>query len=200
VARRALITGIAGQDGSLLAELLLAEGYEVVGSVRSLSGNLANLDAIRDRLELVELDLAGERAVAETLALHRPDEIYNLASVSLVPRSWQEPVRTALVGVVGVTVLLEAIRRGRRQEKAGHDRVDRLVLPRGGGDGLGPREARGGVAHHRAGGDERVRSTLARPSLPFDGDFNLLTSDQTLLQQKVAKRETAGGPIDQKDR
>ena len=56
------------------------------------------------------------------------------------------------------------------------------------------------VSRHRAGGDERVRSTLARPSLPFDGDFNLLTSDQTLLQQKVAKRETAGGPIDQKDR
>ena len=112
MARRALITGIAGQDGSLLAELLLAEGYEVVGSVRSLSGNLANLDAIRDRLELVELDLAGERAVAETLALHRPDEVYNLAAISLVSRSWQEPVRTAQVGVVGVTVLLEAIRRG----------------------------------------------------------------------------------------
>ena len=111
VARRALITGIAGQDGSLLAELLLEKGYEVSGTVRSLGEPLENLAAVRNRLELVELDVTSGRALEDALALFRSDEVYNLASISVVPRSWEEPVRTAEVGAVGVAALLEAIRR-----------------------------------------------------------------------------------------
>ena len=107
----ALVTGIGGQDGSLLAELLLERGYRVVGTVRDLSAPYENLAAIRDRLELVELDLARLDAVEEALRSWEPDEIYNLASVSLVPLSWEDPLGSATLGVQGVTSLLEGVRR-----------------------------------------------------------------------------------------
>jgi GDPmannose 4,6-dehydratase len=111
-AKRALLTGIAGQDGSYLAELLVSEGYDVHGVVRpTASGPFEKLAAVRDRVELHESDLLDERAVVELLSAIGPHEVYNLASPSFVPRSWREPVRTAEFAAVGVTLLLETIRR-----------------------------------------------------------------------------------------
>jgi GDPmannose 4,6-dehydratase len=110
--RRALIIGIAGQDGSLLAELLLAEGYEVFGVVRQpTSTTFANLDTIRDQVELVQADVLHELSLVDVLSACRPHEVYNLASPSFVPMSWRQPVLTAEFAAVGCTALLEAIRR-----------------------------------------------------------------------------------------
>jgi GDPmannose 4,6-dehydratase len=110
-ARRALITGIAGQDGSLLAELLLDEGYDVVGVVRrTTSEQFENLSAIRERIELVQADLLDELSLVDALKECRPHEVFNLASPSFVPMSWKQPVLTAEFAAVGVTALLESIR------------------------------------------------------------------------------------------
>ena len=110
--RRALIIGIAGQDGSFLAELLLAEGYDVFGVVRQpVDGRFDNLEAIRDRVELRQADVLDELALVEVLSSYRPHEVYNLASPSFVPMSWRQPVLTAEFAAVGCTALLEAIRR-----------------------------------------------------------------------------------------
>jgi GDPmannose 4,6-dehydratase len=108
--RRALVTGAAGQDGSYLSELLLAEGYDVVGVVRDSGGTYESLGEVRDRIELVEVNLLDQDALAATLRAHRPTEVYNLASPSFVPRSWEHPVETAEFAAVGVTSLLEAVR------------------------------------------------------------------------------------------
>ena len=109
--RRALITGIAGQDGSLLAELLLGEGYEVFGVVRrATSEHYENLEAVRDRVELLQADLLDELSLVDALKTCRPHEVYNLASPSFVPMSWKQPVLTAEFAAVGVTALLESIR------------------------------------------------------------------------------------------
>jgi GDPmannose 4,6-dehydratase len=111
-ARRALIIGIAGQDGSLLAELLLGEGYDVFGVVRQpASSRFDNLEAIRGRLELMQADVLDELSLVDVLSSARPHEVYNLASPSFVPMSWRQPVLTAEFAAVGVTALLEAIRR-----------------------------------------------------------------------------------------
>jgi GDPmannose 4,6-dehydratase len=111
-ARRALIIGIAGQDGSLLAELLLDEGYDVFGVVRQpTSSRFENLDAVRNRLELMQADVLDELSLVDVLSSTRPHEVYNLASPSFVPMSWRQPVLTAEFAAVGVTALLEAIRR-----------------------------------------------------------------------------------------
>ena len=107
---RAIVTGVGGQDGSYLAELLLERGYEVVGIVRRLDTAYENLAAVRDRLELVQADLLHQDALVAVLRAHRPREVYNLASPSFVPLSWREPVATAEFAAVGVTSLLEAIR------------------------------------------------------------------------------------------
>jgi GDPmannose 4,6-dehydratase len=109
--RRALITGIGGQDGSLLAELLLAQGYAVVGIVRSLAQPVPNVAEIRERLDLVELEVASIEAVADALSSWGPDEVYNLASPSFVPLSWEDPLQTVEVSALGVAALLEAVRR-----------------------------------------------------------------------------------------
>jgi GDPmannose 4,6-dehydratase len=108
--RRALVTGAAGQDGSYLAELLLGEGYDVVGVVRAPDAVHESLAEVHDRIELVEVDLLDEEGLAATLREHRPTEVYNLASPSFVPRSWDYPVETAEFAAVGVTSLLEAVR------------------------------------------------------------------------------------------
>jgi GDPmannose 4,6-dehydratase len=108
--QRALIVGIGGQDGSLLAEVLLERGYDLAGVVRG-RGSYANLDGFRDRVSLYEADLVEEAPVVRSLEEFRPHEVYNLASVSFAPASWEEPVLTAQVGAVGTTVLLESIRR-----------------------------------------------------------------------------------------
>ena len=109
-ARRAIITGIGGQDGSYLAELLLERGYEVVGTVRRPDAVYENLASVREQVELVQAELLHEDALVAVLRAYAPHEVYNLASPSFVPMSWREPVRTAEFAAVGVTSLLEAIR------------------------------------------------------------------------------------------
>src|SRR6058998_480445 len=108
--RRALITGIGGQDGSLLAELLLERGYAVAGVVRPGAAEYPNLEPVRERIDLHEADLLDQRSLAAALDSARPDEVYNLASPSFVPASWERPVTTAEFAAVGATSLLEAIR------------------------------------------------------------------------------------------
>ena len=107
---KALITGVGGQDGSYLAELLLEHGYDVVGIVPRPDAEYENLAAVRARVELLHADLLDEGELARVLREHGPREVYNLASPSFVPMSWREPVRTAEFAAVGVTALLEAIR------------------------------------------------------------------------------------------
>ena len=110
--RRALIIGIAGQDGSLLSELLLREGYELYGVVRQpASTRFENLEAIRSDLELLQADVLDELSLVDVITSCRPHEVYNLASPSFVPMSWRQPVLTAEFAAVGCTALLEAIRR-----------------------------------------------------------------------------------------
>src|SRR6516165_1524600 len=109
--RRALITGITGQDGFYLAELLLEKGYEVHGMVRrSSTEKFDRIDHIRDRLTLHQGDLLDQRSLVDTLRAARPDEIYNLAAMSFVAASWVQPTLTAECSGVGVTRLLEAMR------------------------------------------------------------------------------------------
>jgi len=107
---KALITGVGGQDGSYLAELLLEHGYDVVGIVPRPDAEYENLASVRARVELLHADLLDEGELARVLREHGPREVYNLASPSFVPMSWREPVRTAEFAAVGVTALLEAIR------------------------------------------------------------------------------------------
>jgi GDPmannose 4,6-dehydratase len=111
MAKTALITGITGQDGSYLAELLLHKGYHVCGMVRrSSTENFQRIEHLRDRIELLQADLLDQTSIAAVLARVRPDEVYNLAAMSFVPTSWQQPVLTAEFTAVGVTRLLDAIR------------------------------------------------------------------------------------------
>ena len=109
--RRALITGISGQDGSYLAELLLDKGYEVHGMVRrSSEEKFERLSKIRDRIQLHQGDLLDQYSIASLLAAIKPDEIYNLAAQSFVPTSWSQPVLTGEFTALGVTKMLEAMR------------------------------------------------------------------------------------------
>jgi len=109
--RRALITGITGQDGSYLAELLLEKGYEVHGMVRrSSSETFQRLAAVRDRLVLHTGDLLDQRSLVDVMRASEPAEIYNLAAMSFVAASWSQPVLTAEFTGVGVTRMLEAMR------------------------------------------------------------------------------------------
>jgi len=110
-APRALITGISGQDGSYLAELLLEKGYEVFGVVRgSPLGRHPNLAAIRDDVTLLQGDLLDQMTLLDAISRAEPDELYNLAATSFVPASWRQPVMTAQFTAVGVTAILETIR------------------------------------------------------------------------------------------
>jgi GDPmannose 4,6-dehydratase len=109
--RRALITGISGQDGSYLAELLLSKGYEVFGIVRgSPLAHYENLAAIRDDVTLLQGDLLDQMTLLDAINRAEPHELYNLAATSFVPASWRQPVMTAQFTAVGVTAMLEAIR------------------------------------------------------------------------------------------
>ena len=108
---RALITGITGQDGSYLAELLLEKGYEVHGMVRRASTEkFDRIEHLRDRVSLHQGDLLDHRSLTDTLKHARPDEIYNLAAMSFVGLSWIQPVLTAEFSGVGVARLLETVR------------------------------------------------------------------------------------------
>jgi GDPmannose 4,6-dehydratase len=110
-AKRALITGITGQDGSYLAELLLDRGYEVHGMVRRASTEkFDRIEHLRDRLTLHQGDLLDHRSLTDTLKASRPEEIYNLAAMSFVGLSWTQPVLTAEFSGVGVARLLETVR------------------------------------------------------------------------------------------
>jgi GDPmannose 4,6-dehydratase len=107
---RALITGITGQDGSYLAELLLSKGYDVFGIVRmSPASRFANLAAIRDDVELMQGDLLDPLTLVQAITRFKPQELYNLAATSFVPASWHQPVMTAQFTAVGVTSMLEAV-------------------------------------------------------------------------------------------
>lgn len=109
--KRALITGITGQDGSYLAELLLQEGYEVHGTIRrSSTGNIDRIKHLVDRISLHQADLTDQFSLVELLKTVRPQEVYNLAAQSFVPTSWSEPLLTAEITAVGVTRLLIALR------------------------------------------------------------------------------------------
>jgi GDPmannose 4,6-dehydratase len=109
--RRALVTGITGQDGSYLAELLLEKGYEVHGMVRrSSTERFDRLEHIRNQITLHQGDLLDHRSLVDTLRASNPDEIYNLAAMSFVHVSWIQPVLTAEFTGVGVTRILEAMR------------------------------------------------------------------------------------------
>src|ERR671925_703467 len=110
--KRALITGITGQDGSYLADLLLQKGYEVHGMVRRASTeNFERISHLVDRVGLVQADLLDPSSLVEALEETRPHEVYNLGAQSFVPTSWKQPVLTAEFTAVGVTRMLEAVRR-----------------------------------------------------------------------------------------
>jgi GDPmannose 4,6-dehydratase len=109
--KRALITGITGQDGSYLAELLLEKGYTVFGMVRRASkDNFERLEHILPRLELRQADLLDQLSLIRVLEESRPHEVYNLAAQSFVPTSWSQPVLTAEFTALGVTRMLDAVR------------------------------------------------------------------------------------------
>src|SRR6187200_927283 len=109
--KSALITGITGQDGSYLAELLLDKGYEVHGMVRRASTEKSErIEHIRDRITLHQGDLLDQRSLVDALRASMPDEIYNLAAMSFVAVSWIQPTLTAEFTGVGVTRMLEALR------------------------------------------------------------------------------------------
>ena len=112
MAKRAIITGITGQDGSYLAELLLSKGYEVVGAVRRTSSpNLERIEHLRDRITLRPADLLDQLSLIQLVEEVKPAELYNLAAMSFVPASWEQPMLTAEFNSQGVTRVLEAIRR-----------------------------------------------------------------------------------------
>ena len=116
--RKALVTGITGQDGSYLAEFLLEKGYGVYGMVRRSSlQNFERVQHILDKVHLIEGDLTDQSSLDDAIKTTAPDEVYNLASQSFVPTSWNQPVLTAEVTGTGVTRMLEAIRRHKPDTK-----------------------------------------------------------------------------------
>src|SRR3990172_2976819 len=116
--KKALITGITGQDGSYLSELLLDKGYQVYGMVRRSSvENFDRIEHIKDKLHLIQGDLTDQSSLDEAIKTVKPDEVYNLGAQSFVPTSWNQPVLTATVDAVGVTGMLEAIRKHKPDTK-----------------------------------------------------------------------------------
>ncbi|MGC9333279.1 MAG: GDP-mannose 4,6-dehydratase [Anaerolineae bacterium] len=111
MAKKALVTGITGQDGSYLAEFLISQGYQVIGMVRrSSTVNFGRIEHIQDQVVLVHGDLLDQTSLIDIMQEHKPDEIYNLAAQSFVPISWQQPVLTGEFTAMGVTRMLEAMR------------------------------------------------------------------------------------------
>jgi GDPmannose 4,6-dehydratase len=109
--KKALITGVTGQDGSYLAEFLLSQGYDVLGMVRRTSTvNFDRIRHIQDKITIVPGDLLDQMSMLDILREHRPEEIYNLAAQSFVPTSWKQPVLTGEFTALGVTRMLEAVR------------------------------------------------------------------------------------------
>jgi len=111
MSKRAIITGITGQDGSYLAELLLSKGYEVVGTVRRASApNFWRIQSLLDRVTIKPADLLDQLSIIRLVDEVRPHEFYNLAAMSFVPASWDQPILTGEFNAQGVTRVLEAIR------------------------------------------------------------------------------------------
>lgn len=111
MAKKALITGITGQDGSYLAEYLLDQGYELYGMVRrSSTENLERIEHLKDHIQFVQADLLDQASLDKALKVSHPDEVYNLAAQSFVPTSWSQPVLTAEFTGLGVIRILEAMR------------------------------------------------------------------------------------------
>src|SRR6478672_6717886 len=111
MSKRAIITGITGQDGSYLAELLLSKGYEVVGTVRRTSAtNYWRIQHLLDRITLKPADLLDQLSIIRLVDEVRPNEMYNLAAMSFVPASWDQPMLTGEFNAQGVTRVLEAVR------------------------------------------------------------------------------------------
>lgn len=109
--KKALITGVTGQDGSYLAEFLLEQGYDVIGMVRRTSTiNFERIIDIQDKIQIAQGDLLDPSSLIDIIREHRPTEVYNLAAQSFVPTSWKQPVLTGEFTALGVTRLLEAIR------------------------------------------------------------------------------------------
>ncbi len=109
--KKALVTGITGQDGSYLAEFLLDKGYEVIGMVRRASTpHFQRIEHIQDRITIVQGDLMDQVSLVSIIRDHRPQEVYNLGAQSFVPTSWAQPVLTAESTALGVTRMLDAIR------------------------------------------------------------------------------------------
>jgi GDPmannose 4,6-dehydratase len=109
--KKVLITGITGQDGSYLADMLLEKGYEVYGMVRRSSvEKLDRIEHIRDRINFVQADLLDQLSIISIIKQVNPDEVYNLAAMSFVPTSWSQPVLTGEFTGIGVTRMLEAVR------------------------------------------------------------------------------------------
>src|SRR5262245_30157403 len=109
--KKALVTGVTGQDGSYLAEWLLTKGYAVHGVVRrSSSENFDRLTGVRDKITLHQADLLDQYSLIDVVKTVEPDEVYNLAAMSFVPTSWMQPVLTGEFTAIGVTRMLEAIR------------------------------------------------------------------------------------------
>ena len=116
--KKALITGITGQDGSYLAELLLSKGYEVYGLVRRSSlENYERIEHIREKIKFVSGDLNDQTSLDEAIRKVQPDEVYNLGAQSFVPASWEQPILTAEITGLGVLKLLEAIRKNKPDTK-----------------------------------------------------------------------------------
>ena len=111
MAKKALITGVTGQDGSYLADFLLEKGYDVFGMVRRSSmEKFDRIEHIKDRIHIRQADLLDQYSISKIIAEVQPDEVYNLAAMSFVPTSWDQPVLTAEFTAIGVTRMLEAIR------------------------------------------------------------------------------------------
>ena len=109
--KRALITGITGQDGSYLAELLLEKGYEVHGVVRRASTEtFERINHLSGKIHLHQADLLDQLSIIDTIKVSNPDEVYNLAAQSFVPTSWKQPVLTGEFTAMGVTRVLEAVK------------------------------------------------------------------------------------------
>ena len=109
--KRALITGITGQDGSYLSELLLEKGYEVYGLMRRKSVvDYGNVDFIKDKIHFIYADMTDIVSLINAMRISNADEVYNLAAQSFVATSWEQPIATADIDAIGVTNMLEAIR------------------------------------------------------------------------------------------
>jgi GDPmannose 4,6-dehydratase len=111
MAKKALITGVTGQDGSYLADFLLEKGYEVYGMVRrSSTEKFDRIEHIKDRIKIRQADLLDQYSISKIIEEVQPEEVYNLAAMSFVPTSWDQPVLTAEFTAIGVTRMLEAVR------------------------------------------------------------------------------------------